>query len=154
VIIAVLVLKDSHEGVLLACRRNTGREDGKYNFPSTEVKEGESPLSALILSTRNRLGDKVADELLIRSPTLKYVLWQPSKSGDAIELYFMHETVCAKTKVFNSSPDDKWVKDRVSLPENIVANHKMAYEKIFRGAHLGVEGLYQEMTVRSLRDLG
>lgn len=158
-----LILCDAREGVLIARRCNTGYEDGKYNFPSGHVEEGESPLEALIRETEEELGKPIADELRQQAPLFRHVSHRPKhdKTGDRVDFYFVHETLGSKEKVINGEPEKcdelKWVYINKPLPENFVAHNRVAFEAIFCKGN-GREGRgvseYSELSIDWLKTNG
>src|SRR3989344_1143576 len=138
VVAVYLMLLDVNEGILIARRCNTGYEDGKYNFPSGHVEEGESPIEALIRETEEELGKVMADELRSETPKLRHVSWRPKHdhTGDRIDMYFEHQTLRSKEKIVNGEPDKcddlKWVYINRELPENFVPHSRVAFEILFQ----------------------
>lgn len=139
VVAVYLILLDVYEGVLIARRCNTGYEDGKYNFPSGHVEEGESPIEALIRETEEELGKVIADELRKRPPDFCHISWRPKhdQTGDRIDLYFYHQTLKSKEKVVNAEPAKcdnlLWVYTDRELPENFVPHERVVFEGLFQG---------------------
>ena len=139
VVAVYLMLLDISEGILIARRCNTGYEDGKYNFPSGHVEEGESPMEALIREVEEELGKVMAGELRNNPPNLRHISWRPrhDQTGDRIDLYFDHQTFNSKEKVMNCEPEKcdelRWVPMDQELPENFVPHNRVAFESVFKG---------------------
>jgi 8-oxo-dGTP diphosphatase len=163
VVAVYLMLLDTKDGILITRRCNTGYEDGKYNFPSGHIEEGESPLEALIRETEEEVGKRIADELRENPPELCHTSWRPKhdETGDRIDLYFHHETGRVKEKIVNGEPDKcddfRFVHTDEPLPENFVPHNRVAFEVAFQGKsdHRGVsQTSYSELGLDWLKAVG
>lgn len=138
VVVAVyLLLLDANDGIVLARRRNTGYQDGNYNFPSGHVEEGESPFDALVREVQEELGPVIASELQKKVPCLRHIQWRPKhdKTGDRLDLYYEMQTINSKQKVVNGEPDKcddlRWHYVNRPLPENFVPHQRVVFEAIW-----------------------
>jgi 8-oxo-dGTP pyrophosphatase MutT (NUDIX family) len=159
VIAAYLIVLDMTEGVLIARRHNTGYEDGKYNFPSGHVEEGESPTQAIIREAEEEIGKVMADELRKYPPIFRHISWRPKhdQTGDRIDLYFVHETVNGSSKIVNAEPhkcDDLRFVYKNQLPDNFVPQERLVFDVVFCGKDFGRVGDYSELGVDWLKTNG
>lgn len=138
VVMAVyLLLLDSHEGILIARRCNTGYMDGMYNFPAGHVEEGESPFDALVREVEEELGPTIAEELRESGPRLRHVSWRPKHdhTGDRLDLYYEFQTVKGKQKVvnceLNKCDELRWHYVNQPLPENFIPHQRVVFEALW-----------------------
>ena len=137
VVVAVYLLLLCSGDILIARRRNTGYQDGNYNFPSGHVEEGESPFNALVREVEEELGAVTADELRKTGPRLCHMQWRPEhdKTGDRLDLYYGLQMVGNKHNVINGEPekcdDLKWHYVNRPLPENFVPHQRVVFDAIW-----------------------
>lgn len=139
---AVHIIIRHGDDILLVLRSATGYEDGKYCLPSGHVEEGESFSAAAVREAREEVGLELNQNdvgfIYLQHRLAINELGEPEVWIDAF-----FDAGSWRGEPTNAEPDKHsqvaWC-DTEGLPENMMASHRFALERIAAGHAYGEFG--------------
>lgn len=127
---SALILREDSK-LLLACRQNTGYQDGNYSLVSGHIDGSETPKAAVIREAGEEIGIELAADDLRLVHTSHQIC---DDASERLNMFF--ETSEWRGAVTNGEPekcsDISWF-DEAHLPANTVPYIKFILEKVMNG---------------------
>lgn len=146
---AVHVIIRQGDDILLVLRSHTGYEDGKYCLPSGRVEEGESFTAAAVREVREETG-VLLDQDEIGFVYLQHRLCINEQGESEVWIDTFFEAGEWRGEPTNAEPakhDQVAWCDNDGLPENMMASHRFALQRIAEGRMYGEFGWPAETSV-------